>query len=150
MADQLCRHQWLPEREHVGLDPAGEEGDLESAVADRSAPANQLIEPLLSDRSVALLIDVKSMLVARRLSVDKTRNGTEAPRSRGLRTRCTSRAWKRNASCPFVAIQDRRPLPDRPIPGESPFVQIQLIGRAYVRRSLRSASPGEAKFWPCR
>jgi hypothetical protein len=50
----------LPERENVGLDPAREEGDLEGAVADRSALPDQVVEPRLDNPSVPLVVDVDS------------------------------------------------------------------------------------------
>jgi hypothetical protein len=60
----------LAEREHVGLDTGGEEGDLECVVGDRSPLANQLIEPRFDQGSVALFVNVEPMSVAGRLSFD--------------------------------------------------------------------------------
>jgi hypothetical protein len=51
---------WLPERENVGLDPAREEGDLEGAVADQSALADQVVSRWLDNPSVPLVVDVDS------------------------------------------------------------------------------------------
>src|SRR5713101_10035931 len=54
----------LAEREDVGLDAGGEEHDLECAVGDRASLANQLIQPLLGHRPVALFANVEPMSVA--------------------------------------------------------------------------------------
>ena len=61
----------LAEGEHVGLDAGRKKGDLEGAVGDRSRLANQLIEPLLGDRSVALFVDVEAMSVTGKFSIDE-------------------------------------------------------------------------------
>jgi hypothetical protein len=73
----------LAECKYVCLDAGCEEGDLERAVGDGSRLANQLIEPLLGDGSTALFVNVESVSVARRFTIDEY-----AERHRGtLRTR---------------------------------------------------------------
>jgi hypothetical protein len=48
----------LSEREHVGLDARVEERDVERVLADRSGLADELVQPLVRSRAVALLVDV--------------------------------------------------------------------------------------------
>jgi hypothetical protein len=69
----------LAEREHVGLDTRREERDLERAVGDRSSLPNQLIEPRLDQRSVALFVDVQSVVGSGRSSVDEDAERHEGP-----------------------------------------------------------------------
>src|SRR5207249_10481138 len=61
----------LPEGERVGLYTGVEEHDLVRTVGDGARLTNQLIEPLVVDRAVALVVDVESASSARRLSVDE-------------------------------------------------------------------------------
>jgi hypothetical protein len=64
----VCRRSGvggLAEREHVGLDAGGEEGDLEGAVGDRAPLANQLTELRLDQGSVALVLAISGARLAR-------------------------------------------------------------------------------------
>jgi MFS family permease len=74
----------LAEGEAVGLGPWTGEGDLEGAVGDGAALADELVHPLLRDRAVAITVDVASVCLAGWLSVDG-----DAASHRGLR-RCRS------------------------------------------------------------
>ena len=71
----------LAEREAVGLGPGSIEADLERAVGDRPALANQLMEPLLGQRAATLFVNVKAMRVTGRFSVDEDaeRDGSASP-----------------------------------------------------------------------
>src|SRR6266542_2570786 len=74
-AETICNS--LAEGEHVSLDARLEEGDLEGAVRDRSRLPDQLIQPLVHHRAVALFVNVEPVRVPGRPSVDEhaERNG---------------------------------------------------------------------------
>ena len=122
----------LAEREYVCLDAGCEEGDLEGAVGDGSRLAKQLIEPLLADGSAALFVNVESVSLARRFTIDEYAE----------RRRCLP--WTRSHDEVDVTgpeaeedsatgtVEHARPTLDRPIPCESPMVQIQPVGRDVV------------------
>src|SRR4051795_12808406 len=57
------------ERECEGLRPQIEKLDLELPIGNRPGLSDQQIEPLLSDRAVALLVDVDPASPSRRLAV---------------------------------------------------------------------------------
>src|SRR5918995_5890169 len=61
----------LAEGERVGLDLRIEEGNLEGAVGDGAGLPDELVQPLLGHRSVALVVNVDPMRRIRRLSVDE-------------------------------------------------------------------------------
>src|SRR5206468_3108917 len=66
-------HAWpncLAERETVGLNTGRQERDLERALDDGSRFTNQLMQPLLGQRSVTLFVDVEAVCGAGRFSVD--------------------------------------------------------------------------------
>jgi hypothetical protein len=68
--DDMAGPPRLAEGERVGLDPGTEEGDLEGAVRDGAGLADELVQPLVSHRPVALVVDVDPVRRAWRLSVD--------------------------------------------------------------------------------
>jgi hypothetical protein len=61
----------LAEGERVGLDPATGEGDLEGAVGDGAVLPDELIQPLVGHRAMALAVNVDPVRRARRLFVDE-------------------------------------------------------------------------------
>jgi hypothetical protein len=61
----------LAEGEGVGLDAGVEEGSLQGAVADGTGLADELVEPRLGDRAVALVVNVGAMGGARGLAVEQ-------------------------------------------------------------------------------
>src|SRR5438067_3359554 len=59
------------ERERKRLHARVEELNLELSVSDGARLSDQLIQPLLGNRAVALVVDVDSVCSARRLSIDE-------------------------------------------------------------------------------
>ena len=59
--DQLCRHLWLPEREHVRLGAWLEERDLQRPLADRVVLAHELVQAAVPEQAVPVLIDVHAV-----------------------------------------------------------------------------------------
>src|SRR5437016_29938 len=59
------------ERECKSLHARIDEFDLEQAISDGLGLSDQLIQPLLANRAVALLVDVNSVSGTRRLSIDE-------------------------------------------------------------------------------
>jgi hypothetical protein len=66
----MLGHAASAERERERLHTGIKELDLELAIGDRSGLSNQLIQPLLDERSFTLVVDVTSMVCARRLPID--------------------------------------------------------------------------------
>ena len=85
-----------------------------------SALANQLIEPLLRDRSVALLVDVEAVRVARRLSVDehpKRHRGPSLPRAQD--------------EVDVAGVEAERDLPAGAVQHARPLLTVQSPARAH-------------------
>ena len=59
------------ERERERLDAGVDEVDGEGSIDDRLRLSRQLIQPLLAQRSVAILVDVETVRGARWLTVDR-------------------------------------------------------------------------------
>src|SRR4030095_15276100 len=51
----------LAEGEGVGLDAGIQEGDLEGVLADRAGLAEELVQPRVGDRAVALVVQISSV-----------------------------------------------------------------------------------------
>src|SRR3712207_13315 len=66
-----CFCRGSAEREAISLHPRIEKLDLELPIGDGLRLPDQLVQPLVADRAVALLVDVGSVSIARRLSVDE-------------------------------------------------------------------------------
>ena len=117
------------ECKYVCLDAGCEEGDHERTVGDRSRLANQLIEPLLGYASAALFVGVEAVRIAGTFTVDQY---PEHHRST-LRTRSHDEVdvagVEAEEDSAAGAVEHDRPTFDRPIPFESPMVQIQPVGR---------------------
>jgi hypothetical protein len=94
----------LAERETVGPSAGVGEGDLEGALGDGAALAEELIHPLLGEGAVAVGVGVGPVRLAGWLSVDTDADQTAVPGAAGPMTRLRSRAWKRQAICPFAAF----------------------------------------------
>ena len=61
----------LAESERVGLRAGVEEGDLEGVVGDGAGLADELVEPRLGDRAVAVAVHIASMRGAGRLPIEE-------------------------------------------------------------------------------
>jgi len=61
IADQACRHLWLPERENVCFGAGFVERDLERPLVDRFVLACELVEAAVAEHAVAGLVDVDAM-----------------------------------------------------------------------------------------
>ena len=72
-----------------------EEADLERAVADRPALAEELIEPLAGHHALAVGVDVQAATVAGDAPSSVMRKRTGLPSRAGPSTRCRSRALNR-------------------------------------------------------
>src|SRR5215471_10580904 len=62
---------FLSERKDVSLHARIKKLDLERPICDGLRLSDELVEPLLGDRSVALLVDLGAVSVARRASVEE-------------------------------------------------------------------------------
>ena len=64
-------HNGSAEREREGLHARIEKLDLEQSIGDGPGLPDQLIQPLLGNRAVALLVDVDAVSSTWRLSIDQ-------------------------------------------------------------------------------
>jgi hypothetical protein len=71
-------------RERKGLQARINKLDLELSVSDGLPLSDQLLQPLFGNPAVALIVNVTSVSIARRLSID------EHAKSRGIASRCQS------------------------------------------------------------
>jgi drug/metabolite transporter (DMT)-like permease len=61
----------LSKRERVRLDPGAQEGDLDGELADRTPPADQVVEAAVPQHAVAALVDVGAAMPSGRLPVEE-------------------------------------------------------------------------------
>src|SRR5262249_8899278 len=104
------------ERECKSLHARIEKLDLKLSISDELQLSNQLIQPLVGNRSVALIVNVNSVSCARRLSID------QHAKSHGSSSRCRSHDEMNIAGVkavrdpPVGLVQHGGLFPDRPIP----------------------------------
>src|SRR4029077_9691255 len=115
-------------RKAVGFSPSGDEFDLEGSILDTAPLADQLVEPLIIGRSLALAVDVASAGCANSLAVDKN---AKARRSRTFgrpHDEVDVARVKAKGDTAVRLVENRCALRDRPIPRQGPFVQVQTAG----------------------
>src|SRR6266511_2642612 len=117
----------LAEGEDVALDARLEEGDLEGAVRDRSRLPDQLIQPLVHHRAVALFVDVESARFAGRLTVDEHAEGNGGPWRPWTQDQVDVARVEAERDPPAGFVQHARASLDRPVPRESPLVEPQAV-----------------------
>src|SRR5262249_60779976 len=99
------------------------------------------MQPLLRQGPAALVVDVEAVGVAGWLSIDEDleRHGRSALGRAHDEIDVTRVEAKGDA--PVRAVQDARPALDRPVAGERPLVQPQLIGGGGPGRGSGLAPP---------
>src|SRR6185437_9417202 len=142
-SNQLKLRPALSKGERVDVNARIEELDREHAVLDRAGLANDLVEPLVGDRSIALLVYVHAMVCAGRLAVHKhaeanwstVRSGPEDD------VQVSGVEGEINATRRFV--EDGCFWFVRPVAGQRPLVQLKVPwGRVGV--SLIMPQPQES------
>src|SRR5215831_6844506 len=134
------------ERENENLHTRTEKLDLELAIGYRLRLSDQLVQPLLRHRAVALLVDVKPARVARRLSVDQ-------------HAKLHGRSWRGRAhdeiqiagmkairDAAIGRVQHRGFLLHRPVARQRPFIQAQRRGQLIRTRLVRGRPARRRKF----
>src|SRR5258708_30747069 len=122
----LCRGSAECERKspHARI----EKLDLELAISNGLRLSDQLIEPLLGHRAVALVVNVDSVSSARRLSID------EHAKAHGSSSRCRSHDQMKIAGvkaihdAPVGFVQHRGLSLHRPITGTGPMIERESRG----------------------
>src|SRR4029077_17220711 len=113
-------------RERESLHARIEKVDLELPIDDGPWLSDQLIQPLIGNRAVALFVNIGSVSGPWRLSVD------EHAESRGSSFRCRSHHQVKiagmKAACdpPVWLVQHRSLFSHRPIAREGPVIKFQL------------------------
>jgi hypothetical protein len=114
----------LAECEHVSLDARSAKGYLEGAVANRSPLANQLIKALLLDRPGAQFIDIESMSLARRFTIEEHLERHRRPTRKRAHYKVDVARMEAEEDSPTGAVEHARPRLECPIPCEGPMVQL--------------------------
>ncbi len=119
----------LAEREHEGLDARVGKDDLERPVGDRSALADQLVEPLLSDRPVALLVDVEAVRLSGRLAVDEHAERHRAASRARAHDEVDVASVEAERDPSVRAVEDTGTTCECPLAGERPLVEPERVRR---------------------
>src|SRR5947209_4844207 len=121
-----CRES--AEREHKSLHARIEKLDLELPISNVPRLADQLIQPWLDNRAVALVVNVTSVSSARSLSIDAH------AKAHGSSSRCRSHdemeiaGVKAVRDAPVGRVQHRSPSLHRPLTGKGPMIEPQPCG----------------------
>src|SRR5215212_2768185 len=133
------------ERERKSLHPRIKKLDLEVAISDGLGLSDQLIQPLLGNRAVALLVNVDSVSSPRRLPVD------EHAKSHGGSSRCRSHhemkiAGVKAVSDPPVGLVQHGGLSlHSPITQKRPMIEPQLRGGIVDAALIQYCTTGRGK-----
>src|SRR3954451_10084470 len=112
----------LAEGEGVGLCAGVEEGDLERALGDRTPLADEVVQPRLGDRAVAVVVDVVPVVGARRLSVELHGEPRRVPACRRGHDQVYIPGGEAVGDPPAGFVQQHGARLHRPFPGEGPVV----------------------------
>src|SRR5215213_2485900 len=132
----------LAEGEGVGLDARIQEGDLKGALADRAWLANELVEPWLGDRAVALVVDIRPVGASRGQPVDTHME------LHGRLLSCRSHDQVQVAGVeavedpPTGLVQRHGPPLHRPGTGKGPMVEPQPCGGGIVVPRIQDGATG--------
>src|SRR6266545_4716749 len=135
----------LAEGERIGLHAPIEKLDLEQSISDGVRLSDQLIQPLFGHRAVALLVNVKSVSSAWRLSID------EHAKPHRRSSRCRSHHQMQIAGVkavrdPPVGRVQQRGLPlYRPITRKRPLIEPQPRGGSIDARPVEYHTTGRGK-----
>src|SRR6266545_7499026 len=135
----------LAEGERIGLHAPIEKLDLEQSISDRLRLSDQLMQPLFGHRAVALLVNVKSVSSAWRLSID------EHAKPHRRSSRCRSHHQMQIAGVeavrdpPAGRVQQRGLPPHRPITRKRPLIEPQARGGSIDARHVENHTAGRRK-----
>src|SRR5579884_227163 len=133
------------ERERESLHACIEKLDLELAIRNMPRLADQLIEPRVGQRAVALLVNVNSMSRPRRLSIE------EHAKSHGRSSRCRSHdqmeiaGVKAVRDAPVGRVQHRGPSLHRPLTRKGPLIEPQPYGGSIDVTLVQDCTTGRCK-----
>jgi hypothetical protein len=133
------------EREHKSLYARIEKLDLELSISNGLRLSDQLIQPLLGNRTVALVVNVTSVSSARRLSID------EHAKSHGSSSRCRCHdemkiaGVKAVGDAPVGLVQHCGRLLHRPITRKGPMIEREVRGGSIDARLVQYCPTGRRK-----
>src|SRR2546425_1045196 len=125
------------EGEHKGLHARIEKLDLELAISNVPQLSDQLIQPLVAHRAVALLVDVTSMSCARCLSIE------EHAKAYGRSSCCRPHdqvqiaRMKAERNAPVGRMQNRGLTSHRPLTRKGPMIEPQPLGSRIEARLVQ-------------
>src|SRR5207248_9205087 len=126
--------------ERKGLQACIEKRDLELAISNVPRLSDQLIQPLVGHRAVALVVNVTSVGIARRLSIE------EHAKAHGRSSRCRSHDQMQIAGvkavrdAPWGLPQRNGPSPSRPLSQPCPLVEREACGERIYSRCIQAST----------
>src|SRR6266498_5484404 len=135
----------LAEGERVGLNVRIEERNLERVLSDGVTLTDELIQPLFGDRAVALVVDVNSVIGARRLSIDENLKSHRIPSRRRSHYEMKIAGVKAVRDPPVGLVQHRGLPLYRPITPKGPMIEPQPRGGGVDARRVQCCTPGRRK-----
>src|SRR5438105_12399833 len=112
------------ERESKRLHARIEELNLELSVSDGARLSDQLIQPLLGNRAVALVVDVDSVSSARRLSIDEHAKSHGSSSHRRSHDEMKIAGVKTVRDPPIRLVQHNGVFLHRPVAGKGPIIEL--------------------------
>jgi hypothetical protein len=132
----------LAEGEREGLNAGVGVGDRDGAVGDRARLPDELVQPLLRRRRVALVVNIGPPRRTRRLPVDEHAKPEGRFRRRGSHDEIEVAGVEAASDLPAGSVQGRGLFSHGPVPGQRPLAPPQLR-RDRIEVSL--ARPGAAR-----
>src|SRR5205823_1716660 len=99
--------------------------DLELSIGDRPLLADQLIQPLVGHRAVALFVDIGSMRSTGWLSIDEHTKTHGSPPRCGSHNEMKIAGVKAIGDPPVGLVQGGKRLLNRPVTRQSPIIEFQ-------------------------
>ena len=114
------------------------------SIHDRFRLPDQLIQPLIDGRAVAVLVDVEAMSRTWRAAVERHANTHGALSARRTHDQMKVARLKAARESAVGTGQNNRLPAHHPLAGKRPFIQPQARGIAYTRRLSNLPPPGDA------
>src|ERR1700730_4966823 len=133
----------LPEGERVRLGAGIKEGNLEGAVGDGAGLADELVYPVLREGAVAVVVDVGSVGLAGRLSVDEDAVSEGGAWFRRCHDEVEVAGVEAAGDLPVRRVQGGGLFLHGPVPRQGPVVEPQPRGDGIgVRLAWQNAAGG--------
>src|SRR6266851_9408037 len=141
--NSLCRGS--SECERKSLHARIEKLDLELSISNGLRLSDQLIQPLFGNRAVALIVNVTSVSLARRQSIDEHAKSYRSSSRRWSHDQMKIAGVKAVHDAPVGFVQHRGLSLHRPITGKGPMIEREACGGSIDARLVQDCTTGRRK-----